>query len=217
MGSDRSRRGAAYQELGGQDQRRNQESAVPLRAGPLRDAARESHRRPALDRRVRRRPAVAADVSLPQHASHRGRKRQAARLQEPRRTAQATCTDLAAAHACRCARRSTAADDRDRTSPADRRAVLDARRTAQDHQLDRQQGLHQRDGLAATAQGAATGTHDGGQHLLGRQRSAWIFEQVGAARYAARRIVSGVRSQDRLVLRVDVDARSDRGPRARPR
>ncbi len=99
VGSDHPRRGAAHQELGGADEPRGQVVALALRPGPHRHADREPARRSLLHRRVHRRAAARAGVPFLSPASHRGGKREGARLQEPRRPARATRARAAAAHA----------------------------------------------------------------------------------------------------------------------
>ena len=99
VGLDHPGRRPADQELGSQDERRDQGFEEPVCPGAVRHAAGEPLGRTLLRRPVHRRPAAGPGVPLLQSPPGGGRKRQSARLPEPGPVAAEPEADPAAADA----------------------------------------------------------------------------------------------------------------------
>ena len=123
LGPHHSGRRPAHQELGGEDQPRDQRASVAVRARAVGHAARKPARRAVFGRAVHRRPPARAGVSLLQPPPRRRRKGQGARLQEPGRAAREPPAGAAPPHApvgapasCRRGRTKSSASRRPRSN-----------------------------------------------------------------------------------------------------
>ena len=183
-----------------------------------RHAAGEPARRSVLRGAVRRRPAAAARPSASSTAIAWSTRRERCWA-----TRTSTCCG-------RTSGRSSAAAPASRCCSSCRRGRTEiVRIPPTDEQLelhgthmrivlaDRPQTLHQRDGPAAAAKGAADVPHGGRRHLPGGQAAAGLFQQAGVPGRAAGRAVRRAGLQGAAVLRVDHDARPDRAPAGQPR